>query len=76
VDAEDSAIGYMPKPEDIDVTGLEGEVDAAALKTLLSIDKDSWAQEIENQKEFFAKFDRLPDEVRAQQQKLTERLGL
>jgi phosphoenolpyruvate carboxykinase (GTP) len=76
VDAEDSAIGYMPKPEDIDVTGLEGEVDAGALKTLLSIDKDSWAQEIENQKEFFAKFDRLPDEVRAQQQKLTERLGL
>ena len=76
VGADETAIGYMPKPEDIDVTGLEDEVSLDTLEQLLSIDKESWAQEIENQKEFFGKFDRLPDEVRAQQGKLIERLGL
>jgi phosphoenolpyruvate carboxykinase (GTP) len=76
VGADETAIGYMPKPEDIDVTGIEDEVGPDTIKALLSIDKESWAQEIENQKEFFAKFDRLPDEVRAQQKKLVDRLGL
>ncbi|MDR3363739.1 MAG: phosphoenolpyruvate carboxykinase (GTP), partial [Clostridiales Family XIII bacterium] len=75
-DADETAIGYMPKPEDIDITGLEGEVSRDTIKALLSIDADSWGQEIDNQTEFFAKFDRLPDEIRAQQQKLTARLGL
>jgi GTP-dependent phosphoenolpyruvate carboxykinase len=46
------------------------------LKELLSIDRDSWASEIENQTEFFAKFDRLPDEIRSQQEGLKKRLGL
>ena len=76
VDADESAIGYMPKPEDIDITGLEDEVSLDTVRALLTIDKDSWSQEIENQKEFFAKFDRLPDEIRKQQENLIERLGL
>ena len=76
IGADETAIGFMPKAEDLDITGLEGSVSADTIKALLSIDKDSWAQEIENQKEFFAKFDRLPDEIRAQQDKLIERLGL
>ena len=75
VGADETAIGYMPKPEDIDITGLEDEVSVDTIKALLSIDKESWAQEIENQKEFFAKFDRLPDEIRAAQAGLAERLG-
>jgi phosphoenolpyruvate carboxykinase (GTP) len=75
-DAAEAAIGYMPKPEDIEITGIEDEVDAAVMSELLSLDKDSWAAEIENQTEFFSKFDRLPDEIRAQQAKLKERLGL
>ena len=76
VDADDTAIGYMPKPEDIDITGLEDEVSLDTIKSLLSLDKESWAEEIENQKEFFAKFDRLPNEILEQQKKLIERLGL
>jgi len=76
VGAEETAIGFMPKAEDIDITGLEGEVSLDTVKSLLSLDKESWAEEIENQKEFFGKFDRLPDEIRAQQKKLIERLGL
>jgi len=76
VGADETAIGYIPKPEDIDITGLEGEVSPDTIKMLLSIDKGNWAQEIDNQKEFFAKFDRLPDEIRAQQKALIERFGL
>jgi phosphoenolpyruvate carboxykinase (GTP) len=76
VGADETAIGYMPKPEDIDITGLEGEVSLDTIRSLLSIDKESWAQEIENQNEFFAKFDRLPDAVRSQQKALIERLGV
>ncbi|MDR1796955.1 MAG: phosphoenolpyruvate carboxykinase (GTP) [Clostridiales Family XIII bacterium] len=76
VDADETAIGYMPKPEDIEITGLEDEVSLDTIRALLSIDKESWAQEIENQSEFFAKFDRLPDAVRAQQSALKKRLGL
>ena len=76
VSADETPIGYMPKPEDIDLTGLEGEVSVDTVKSLLSIDKENWADEIEHQKEFFKKFDRLPDEIRNQQSKLIERLGL
>jgi phosphoenolpyruvate carboxykinase (GTP) len=76
VSADESPIGYMPKPEDIEIAGLEEEVSASTLRELLSIDKESWASEIENQTEFFAKFDRLPDEIRSQQTALKQRLGL
>jgi len=76
IDAEETAIGYMPRPEDIDLTGLEEKVSLDTLKDLLSIDINSWAEEIESQDAFFVKFDRLPDEILTQQQALIERLGL
>jgi phosphoenolpyruvate carboxykinase (GTP) len=75
-EANESAIGYIPRTGDIDTTGIEGEVSEDTLKELLSIDNASWASEIENQTEFFAKFDRLPEEIRSQQDALKKRLGL
>jgi phosphoenolpyruvate carboxykinase (GTP) len=75
-EANETAIGYTPKPEDIETTGIEDEVSPDTLKALLTIDNESWAAEIENQTEFFAKFDRLPDEIRSQQAALKKRLGL
>jgi phosphoenolpyruvate carboxykinase (GTP) len=75
-EANESAIGFLPRAEDIDTTGIEDEVSGDTLKELLSIDKESWAAEVENQTEFFAKFDRLPDEIRNQQDALKKRLGL
>ena len=74
--ADESAIGFLPKPKDIDTTGLEGAATADKIKDLLSIDKGSWAEEVANQTEFFSKFDRLPEEIRSQQAKLKARLGL
>jgi phosphoenolpyruvate carboxykinase (GTP) len=75
-DADSSAIGYMPKPKDIDVAGIEDSVSADTIAELLSIDRESWSAEIDSQNEFFAKFDRLPAEVRKQQSDLKARLGL
>jgi len=76
VDAVESPIGYLPNVDDIDLTGIEDQVSKDTLANLLSIDKDSWAEEIKGQNEFFAKFDRLPDEIRKQQEALKNRLGL
>lgn len=74
VDAVESPIGYLPKPEDIDVEGTD--VDDATLKGLLSIDKDSWAEEIRDQETHLAKFEKLPAEIKAQYEALKSRLGV
>ena len=74
VDAVESPIGYLPKPEDIDVEGTD--VDEATLKGLLSIDKEAWAEEIKDQEAHLAKFEKLPAEIRAQYEALKSRLGV
>ena len=75
VDAVETAIGYLPKPEDIDLTGLS-DITVDTIKDLLSIDKDVWAQEVKEQDEFLSKFDRLPAELKAEYEALVKRLGL
>ncbi len=69
VDAVESPIGYLPKPEDIDVTDLD--VDNETLKSLLSVDAKVWLEDVENIKEYFAQFgDRLPVEMKEELDKL------
>jgi phosphoenolpyruvate carboxykinase (GTP) len=53
VDANETAIGYLPKPEDIDIAGLEGEVDAARMKELLAVDTDLWKKEIVEMRRYY-----------------------
>ena len=66
VDAVETAIGYVPKPEDINLEGLE-DFDIDALKSILEIDNAKWAKEAEGIEEFYKKFgDRLPVELREQ----------
>ncbi len=58
-DATETAIGYLPKAADLDLTGLD--IDAATLDELLSVDKEVWKGEIDGIKEYFAQFgDKLP----------------
>jgi len=58
-DATETAIGYLPKAADLDLTGLD--IDAATLDELLSVDKEVWKGEIGGIKEYFAQFgDKLP----------------
>ncbi|MBC8536680.1 phosphoenolpyruvate carboxykinase (GTP) [Feifania hominis] len=62
VGADETAIGFEPKPEDINIEGLDG-VTIDTIKELLSVDKEHWKEDVKNIKEFYAKFDRLPKEM-------------
>lgn len=74
VDAVESEIGYLPKPEDIDLTGLEDEnVD---INGLLTIDKQVWLEDVANIEEYFAQFgDKLPKEMADELAKLKANLS-
>ncbi len=61
VDAEETAIGFVPKAEDINLEGIEDEVSEDQLKEILSVDNALWEDEAKGIEEFYAKFgDRLP----------------
>lgn len=61
VAAEETAIGFVPKAEDINLEGIEDEVSEDQLKEILSVDNSLWEDEAKGIEEFYAKFgDRLP----------------
>ena len=73
VDADETAIGYVPKPEDINLEGCG--VDKETLKGLLNVDTETWKKEAEGIKEFYKKFgDRLPKELEEELSALESRL--
>ncbi|MDO4562851.1 MAG: phosphoenolpyruvate carboxykinase (GTP) [Clostridia bacterium] len=72
--ASKTAIGYIPEPSDINIDGLDLDMDT--LKELLSVDKEIWKSEIDGISEFFAKFgDKLPEGIKEQLEALKERLN-
>ncbi len=72
-DATETAIGYVPKPEDIDLTDLDMDMDT--LKDILTVDKEIWTKEAEEIEEHYKKFgDKLPEELRAQLENLKANL--
>ena len=74
VDADETAIGYVPKPEDINLDGCS--VDEETLKGLLNVDTETWKKEAEGIKEFYKKFgDRLPKELEEELAALESRLN-
>ena len=67
VDAQETAIGYLPYAEDINIEGLEGEVSVESLNRILDVDKALWAEDAQGIEEFYAKFgDKLPAELKAE----------
>ena len=64
-DAVETAIGYVPNAEDIDLTDLDFDIET--LKSILAVDKDVWAKEAAEIEEHYKKFgDKLPAELRNQ----------
>ena len=58
-DGVDTAIGYVPKAEDINLEGLDITTETVA--GLLNVDKEQWLEETKGIREFYKKFgDRLP----------------
>ena len=80
VDADETAIGYVPKPEDINLEGIEDEVTPAILDKLLNVDKELWVAEIAEMRRYYkddiaAKGGRIPDALYAQLDALEARLN-
>ncbi|MBE6544043.1 MAG: phosphoenolpyruvate carboxykinase (GTP) [Ruminococcaceae bacterium] len=75
VDAVETAIGYVPKAEDINIEGLE-DVTLDTIKELLTIDVESWKEDVANIKEFYAQVgDHVPAELYEELAALEARLG-
>ncbi len=73
-DAQETAIGYLPRPEDIDLTDLNMDIDT--LKTILDVDKDAWNKEADEIVEHYKKFgDKLPKALAEQLEALKARLA-
>ena len=73
VDAVDTAIGYVPKAEDIDIEELN--ISRDTIRNLLSVDKEHWLEDIDNIKAFYDKLGKsVPAELREELAKLEENL--
>ena len=77
VDAVETAIGYLPKPEDINIEGLEDDgINIDVIKSLLSVDSELWKEDAEGVREFYDKIGgRMPEELYKQLDALEKRLG-
>ena len=74
VDADDTAIGFVPKAEDIDLDGLD--MDIEDLKKILFIDKERWSAEADEIAEYYKMFgDKLPKELSDELAALKARLA-
>jgi phosphoenolpyruvate carboxykinase (GTP) len=74
VEADETPIGLVPKPGDLDTKGLD--ITDEALAEVVSVDVDALRDELPQVKEHLAKFgDRLPAPIREQFQALEQRLG-
>ena len=74
IGARESAIGYLPNPEDICIDGLD-DVSLDTIKTLLEVDKNSWLEDVENIKDFYKQIgQRVPSELYDELEALENRL--
>jgi phosphoenolpyruvate carboxykinase (GTP) len=73
IPAKRSPIGYIPRPGDIDITGLN--LPKGTLQKLLNIDRREWKKEVKDIGQFFNKFNkRLPKEMFQEYRALEKRL--
>ncbi len=73
VGANETPIGFLPNPADIDTTDLD--ISDEAMNALISIDRDQWRTEIESVGEYLDSYgDRLPESLRQQQQQIAKEL--
>ncbi len=72
--AQETAIGYLPKPENINTQGLD--IDAATLTELTSVKKDQWKKEMTDLRKYFGEFGkRTPQALYDQVDDVEKRLG-
>jgi len=68
-----TAIGNLPRPADIDLTGVD--VSRATLEELLAVDRGGWLEAAAAQQQFLEQFgEHLPREIHDEQAALVKRL--
>ena len=73
IDAVETPIGLEPKPEDINIDGLD--INRNTLNDLLSVDKACWREDVAGIKEFYKKIgDKLPAALRSELKTLEQNL--
>ncbi|MBE6930849.1 MAG: phosphoenolpyruvate carboxykinase (GTP), partial [Ruminococcaceae bacterium] len=83
VDAQETEIGYIPYAEDISLEDLDYTIEEGHkftiddLKSILTVEKDYWKEDIAGIKEFYAKFaeEKIPAELKAELARLEENLN-
>jgi phosphoenolpyruvate carboxykinase (GTP) len=80
IDADETAIGYIPKKTDINVEGIEDEVTPEIMDKLLAVDKDLWTKEIAEMRRYYKediadKGGKVPEALIKELDKLEERLA-
>lgn len=74
-DAVETAIGYAPKAEELNIEGLD-DINLDTIKDLLNVDTALWKEEAKGIHEFYSKFgDKLPKELNAELADLEARLA-
>ena len=72
-DAVETPIGYLPRPVDIDIEGLDLTTDT--IRDLLTVDRESWLSDVTNIREFYAQIgDHMPKELYEELDKLEANL--
>jgi phosphoenolpyruvate carboxykinase (GTP) len=72
--AAETEIGYIPRPEDFDLEGLD--ISRETMRELFSIKPDEWKPELESQTTFFETIGQdMPRELVGQRDKVAERFG-
>ena len=80
IDADETAIGYVPKKGDINVKGIEDEVTPEIMDKLLAVDKDLWTKEIAEMRRYYKediadKGGKIPAALEEELNKLEARLN-
>jgi phosphoenolpyruvate carboxykinase (GTP) len=72
-EARDTAIGYLPKPADLDLRGID--IAPEALGELLTVDPKLWQQEFAGIDDYLSGFgDRVPQTLKAELKRALERV--
>ena len=80
IEADETAIGYLPKKGDINVDGIEDEVTPEIMDKLLAVDKELWTKEVAEMRRYYKeeiadKGGRLPKALEEQLDALEARIN-
>ncbi len=74
VEAVDTPIGHLPRPADIDTTGLD--LDPHSLEALFEVDREGWVAEMRHVRDYLQGYgERLPEELKRYRKQVSRDLA-